>query len=118
MMTVPVPDQRAWRRIAELERQVSRLETLIYRLSSMRSTQPIAGRLWRFSLNEAFSTGEAEADLLALDGTDTNRDVIVHDPDGKYSALSVTTDDVGECIEQLDVDGRRYYYVIQMKCPT
>jgi hypothetical protein len=104
------PDQRLWRRVAHLEQLVERLEGMVLRQGGVRSTLPLAGRLWRFKLNEGFTDNEAEADLLALDGTDTEKDVKIYDPRGICDSL--TTDDEGECIEQLDVLGARRYYPV------
>lgn len=67
-------------------------------------------RLYRFTLNEAWSSGAAEADILLMDGTDTTTDADVLDPLGIFSELG--SGDAGLCIYQ---DG--YYYVIQAACP-
>jgi hypothetical protein len=78
--------------------------------------EPLTGRLWNFSLNEnvgATTSGEAAADLLALDGTDTGKDVTltVH---SRFNTM--VSGDEGSCVEQLDVDGERHYVVIQGDC--
>lgn len=105
-----IPDRSVMRRVAHLERLVERLEAMVRREPLPRGTQPIAGRLWRFSLNEAFTDGEAEGDLLALDGTDTEKDVKIYDPRGVSPATG--SGDEGECIEQLDVAGARRFYAL------
>jgi hypothetical protein len=68
-------------------------------------------RLYRFTLNEAWSSGAADADILQMDGTDTGIDADVLDPLGIFSTLS--NGDAGLCLLQ---DGS--YYVIQAPCPT
>jgi len=112
-----VADDSLKRRVAELERTVAMMETMMFRDAARRSTTPIAGRLWRFTLNEAFSSNTAEADLLRLDGTDTDRDVDVYDPLDIFGGGGAESGDAGFCIEQLDLDGARHYVVIQMECP-
>lgn len=110
-----IADQSLRRQVAELERSVAMLETLVYRESTRRSTAPIAGRLWRFTLNSTFTDYEADADLLTLSGDDTGRDITVADPIGLFGAA--LNGHEGWCIEQLDTDGARWYVVIQMECP-
>ena len=105
-----IPDRSVMRRVAQLERLVERLEAMVRREPLPRGTQPIAGRLWRFSLNGAFTDGEADGDLLALDGTDTEKDVKIYDPRGVSPATG--SGDEGECIEQLDVAGARRFYAL------
>jgi hypothetical protein len=116
-MTVPVPDKLLWRRVSDLERMVSQLDAQLKRVTGSRSIQTLASRTWRFRLNEAFTAGEADADLLDLDGTDTNLDIVVKDPLLIFQTLGVTTDDEGYCEEQIDLDGKRWFLVIQMECP-
>jgi hypothetical protein len=116
-MSVPVPDKLLWRRVAALEQQVSQLDAELKRVTGSRSILTLASRTWRFRLNESFSDGEADADLLDLDGNDTNMDVVVKDPLLIFQTLGVTTDDEGYAEEQIDLDGTRWFLVIQMECP-
>lgn len=67
--------------------------------------------LWRFTLNEAWSSGAADADILEMDGTDTGTDADVLDPLGIFSTLG--NGDAGLCILQ-----GGSYYVIQAPCPA
>ena len=67
--------------------------------------------LWRFTLNEAWTAGAADADILEMDGTDTGTDADVLDPLGIFGSL--TTGDAGLCLLQNGV-----YYAIQAPCPT
>lgn len=67
-------------------------------------------RLYRFTLNAAWSAGVADADILLMDGTDTTRDADVLDPLSIFSSLG--SGDAGLCIFQ---GGK--YYVIQAPCP-
>jgi hypothetical protein len=69
--------------------------------------------LWRFQLNSSFSgtPSTADADLLELDGADTERDVTIYDYLDVFSA-DLTTGDVGYCIQQGDI-----YVAIQAPCP-
>jgi hypothetical protein len=67
--------------------------------------------LWRFTLNEAWTAGAADADILQMDGTDTGTDAGVLDPLGIFSTLE--SGDAGLCLLQ---GGN--YYVIQAPCPT
>lgn len=113
-----VPDHSTRRRIADLERQASRLERELERLRHAvhRQTQPIAGRLWRATLNEdmgATTSQRAAADLVALDGSDTSMDVTVDDLLNEHSSM-VNTD---EClvVEQYDMDGTLIYAIVT--CP-
>jgi hypothetical protein len=62
-------------------------------------------RLYRFTLNAAWSSGAADADILEMDGTDTGIDDDVRDPLGIFTHL--TTNSAGLCVFQ---DGK--YYVI------
>lgn len=69
--------------------------------------------LYRFTLNEnmgATTANQADADLLEMDGTDTNLDVDILDPVAIFSSL--TNGDAGICYKQ---SGN--YYVIQAECP-
>lgn len=68
-------------------------------------------RFYRYTLNEDWSAGLADADILELDGTDTTIDADIHDPLGTFSALG--NGDAGYCFLQ---DGE--YYAIQAPCPT
>jgi hypothetical protein len=65
---------------------------------------------WRFTLNEAWTAGVADADILEMDGTDTTTDADVHDPLGIFSTLG--NGDPGICFLQGGV-----YYAIQAPCP-
>ena len=67
--------------------------------------------LYRFTLNESWSSGAADADILEMDGTDTDIDADVLDPLGIFSTL--TTGDAGLCLLQ-----GGSYYVIQAPCPA
>ena len=69
-------------------------------------------RLWGFTLNEDISGGEASADLRAIDGTDTLKDVTVTDVNNKFQGLKNTCG--GICLEQVDVDGTRVYAIIDV----
>ena len=69
-------------------------------------------RLWRGTLNEDLSSGEADGDLLLLDGTDTGRDVtflaaIIFD----NPAVTNTTE-----IYALEQDGN--FYIVNSECPV
>lgn len=68
-------------------------------------------RLYRFTMNEDWSAGVADSDILLMDGTDTTIDADVLDPLGVFSALS--NGDGGLCLLQ---DG--IYYAIQAPCPS
>lgn len=70
-------------------------------------------RLWRFTLNEAFSGSPpaAAADLLYMNGTDTGDDVTIQDYLSIFSS-DLTTADAGYCLQQGDV-----YIAIQAPCP-
>jgi hypothetical protein len=67
------------------------------------------GVLWRFSLNEDMDGGDAAADLIELDGTDTGRDVTVSDPEDAFDDLA--NGDTGYCFQQGDL-----FIVIQAPC--
>lgn len=67
-------------------------------------------KLFRFTLNAAWSSGVADADILQMDGTDTGIDANVEDPLGIFSTLG--NGDPGLCLLQ---GGK--YYVIQAPCP-
>lgn len=75
--------------------------------------QPIPAniRLYRFTLNEAWASNAADADILEMDGTDTTIDADVQDPLGIFSDL--TTGDAGICIFQ-----GGSYYAIQAPCAS
>jgi len=78
-----------------------------------------AGRLWLFTLNEdmgATTAGEAAADLIDLDESDTGTDVTVTDPWDIFTNLVSGAE--GLCIQQVDTGGTEYYVVIQAACPT
>lgn len=116
-MTEPINDRNVWRRVALLEQRIGQLEALVSRLSAMRQTQPLGCRLWRFTLNEAMADGMAEADLLLLGGADTERDVTIQDPLLIFEGMDVTTGWEGWCLEQIDVNGTRWFVAIQGECP-
>lgn len=67
-------------------------------------------RLYRFTLNATLASGTADADILEMDGTDTNIDATVRDPLGIFADLTAVND-AGLCLYQ---DGK--YYVIQAGC--
>lgn len=67
-------------------------------------------RFYRFTLNEAWDAGVADADILEMDGTDTGIDADINDPLGIFDTLGDT--DAGYCFLQ---DGN--YYAIQAPCP-
>lgn len=109
-----LPDQSTHRRLSYLERRIQEMEMSLARqeMQQQRVT-PLSGRLWRFTLNEDFGdTTEhfAAADLLELDGTDTKLDVDVYDACGNSSLID---GDCGLCIEQLNLDGARYFVVVE-----
>lgn len=113
-----VPDESVQRRLSYLERRIRELEFALDQSAHMpRTMLQLNSRLWRFKLNEAFTDGSADADLLTLSGVDTELDVEVKDPLLIFQTLGVTTDDEGYCLEQLDMDGTRWFLVIQMECP-
>lgn len=107
------------RTTAQLERKVVELEKLVRSLLRPKSTAKIisgqsGARLYRYTLNEGWgdtTADEATCDILELDGTDTNEDSIVKDPDGIFATLE--SGDPGWCFKQ---DG--VYYAIQAPCPT
>lgn len=68
-------------------------------------------KLYRFTLNEAWSSNAADADILLMDGTDTGTDADVLDPLGIFADLG--SGDAGLCLLQGGV-----YYVIQAACPA
>ena len=115
-----LPDVSLARRVAELERKLQAVEFSLARSEKLpRAVQPIAGRLWQFTLNEDFGTTTthyADADLLYLDGTDTLKDVDVYDGRDQFATL-LTSGMGGWCVEQLDVSGARLYVVVQGDCP-
>lgn len=69
-------------------------------------------KLWRFTLNEVFGGGTADADLLEMDGTDTTNDVDIADPLAIFSG-DLINGSAGLCIQQGGV-----YYAIQAPCPV
>ena len=118
-MSQLVPDTLLWRRVAALERQVQSLETQLRRLSTPRGVTPLAARLWRATLNEAFgdtTAHVANADLLSIGGTDTLLDVSLYDPLDVFAVLAGT--EGLYCFEQIDLDGARYFVPLQTPCPT
>ena len=66
---------------------------------------------WRFTLNEAWSSGVADADILEMDGTDTTTDADVNDPLGIFADLG--SGDAGICFLQGGA-----YWAIQAPCPA
>jgi len=109
-----VPERSTDRRIARLERRLAELEDVQRRTELFaKRVEPIRGRLWLFTLTEdmgATTTDEASADLSSLDDTDTSQDITVVDPLSQSSDL--LSGDSGQCIEQLDVDGTRYFVAL------
>lgn len=105
-MTLPSPDNRAWRRIAVLEQRVNELESALQRLSSPRAITPLSGRLWRCELTSAFEEHKASADLYTLKGVDTERTISVFDA---LENATVSEGDKIYVIEQIDLAGERYY---------
>ena len=67
--------------------------------------------LYRFTLNEDFAGGAADADILEMDGTDTGIDADVQDPLGIFATIG--NGDAGLCLLQ-----NGSYYVIQAPCPA
>ena len=67
--------------------------------------------LYRFTLNEDFVSGVADADILNMDGTDTGIDADVLDPLLIFATIG--TGDAGLCLLQSGS-----YYVIQAPCPA
>ena len=67
--------------------------------------------LYRFTLNEDFVSGVADADILEMDGTDTTIDADVLDPLGIFATIG--NGDAGLCLLQ-----NGSYYVIQAPCPA
>jgi hypothetical protein len=70
-------------------------------------------KLWRFTLNAAFSgsPSTAAADLLNMDGTDTGQDVTVRDELDVFSA-DLGNGDAGYCCQVGTL-----YHAIQAPCP-
>jgi hypothetical protein len=66
--------------------------------------------LYRFTLNEDFVSGTADADILNMDGTDTGIDANVQDPLNIFSTIG--NGDAGLCLLQ-----NGSYYIIQAPCP-
>ncbi len=67
---------------------------------------------WRFTLNEAFSGGDAAGDILEMDGTDTGDDMDIEDPLAIFSS-DLGNGDAGICFQQGGV-----YYAVQAPCPS
>lgn len=84
-----------------------------YESSTIRTwlIQPAPGktRFFRFTLNEAWTSGVADADILQMDGTDTGIDADINDPLLIFAEL--TTGDAGICFLQ---DGQ--YWAVQAPC--
>ena len=64
---------------------------------------------FRFTLNEGWTSNAADADILLMDGTDTNEDHDILDPLASFTDLS--TADPGDCWLQ---DGK--FYAAQAPC--
>ena len=108
-----VPDRSLERRVAYLERRLQEMEMSLARQELLPAkVTPLAGRLWRFTLNADISSGTASADLLELGGDDTNLDVTVTDANGRYAGLKNTC--AGLCVEQLDLNGTRKFIIIDV----
>jgi len=111
---LPTPDSSLRRRIADLEQKLDRLEAQLAKQSRPdKHVAPLHARLWRCTLNEnmgATTAGQASADLLQLDGTDTALDVTVKDP--LSGCETAGNGDALFCFEQLDMDGTRYFVVL------
>jgi hypothetical protein len=106
------------RLIMLLEQRLDRLEKLVRRITQIESKpRLIVGgsggglQLYRFTLNESWTSGVADADILEMDGTDTGLDRDVLDPLGIFDSLGIG--DAGICVLQ-----NSNYYVIQAPCPT
>lgn len=65
--------------------------------------------LYRFTLNESWSSNAADADIFEMDGTDTTIDADVLDPLSIFGSLD--NGDAGLCVLQ-----NGSYYVIQAPC--
>lgn len=106
-----LPDPSVERRLAVLERRLAEAELSLARARlTPRFTEPISARLWQFTLNEDMADGTGTADLVTLDGTDTLLDVEITDLVGNLGNLGNGIQ--GQCLEQMDVDGTRYYAII------
>lgn len=68
-----------------------------------------SSKFYRFTLNEPWTSGVADADILEMDGTDTAIDDDVNDPLGIFDDM--TTGDEGICFKQGGI-----YYAIQADC--
>lgn len=113
-----VPDNRLWRRVAALERQVDQLQQMFRVMAQTRGTTPLTSRLWRAKLNEAFGATtalSATADLLTIDGTDTDLDITLYDPLEVFAEWAA--DDELYVLEQIDMDGTRRFVPMQSPCP-
>lgn len=108
-----IPDANIQKRITYLERRIDELEFALTTFRNKeRVTTPLSSRLWLCTLNEAIgdtTAGEAAADLLKLDGSDTELDVTVTD-----LVLKSQVDEAMLCLEQLDLSGKRYFALLQM----
>jgi hypothetical protein len=118
-LTIGVPDPHLWRRVAALEKQLADVNAELRRMSATRRITQLTGRIWRFTCTTDFneSTDTATADLIDLDGTDTDVNFTVEDPLKNYIALGLGTGAQGICEEQLDLKGKRHYVVVEWKCP-
>ena len=115
-----LPDRSQERRIAYLERRLNEMEMSLSRQEMLaQRVTPLSARLWRFTLNEDFgdtTANYASADLLELDGTDTGIDVNVYDGLAIF-ASGLEDGDAGWCLEQINLDGKRFFVVVQGVCP-
>jgi len=109
-----LPERSLERRLLRMERRIAELEQANLQAEAMlRRVEPIAGRLWLCTLNEDMgetTSGEAAADLLSLDTTDTAKDITVVDPHDLFGHLEDGAE--GLCVEQLDTDGTRYFVLV------
>lgn len=99
------------RRLADLERLVRRITQLESKPRIIVGPSSGNATLYRFTLNESWTAGVADADILEMDGTDTGIDDDVLDPLGIFDTLGIG--DAGLCLLQ---NGK--YYVIQAPCPA
>ena len=72
-------------------------------------------KVWRFTLNESFTDGLAEADLLKIDGTDTGEDVDVADLLGIFDNTAAVVGAEGLCVEAMDAANAQHYIVVVME---
>jgi hypothetical protein len=113
-MGIVTPDILLRRRVDKLERLVGSMASQLFLLSRpAKDVVPLSARLWRCTLNEdmgASTGGQAAADLVELDGTDTGLDVTVKD---LLSNCETAKNTAGLfCFEQLDMDGTRYFVAL------